>query len=139
MKLNATQKQPTNDMKIKLPTITKLSIDDQRLKDILCSAFEGGSNYWIEKVNILRRPECAEYWHESPVTDGVLEVIVSEDEPIEGKGKKFLLDRAKLQSGLDAMAKLYPRHFADFISENDDATTGDVFLQCCLFGEAIFG
>lgn len=33
----------------------------------------------------------------------------------------------------------YPRHWADVLAENDDATTGDVFLQCCLFGECIFG
>jgi hypothetical protein len=34
---------------------------------------------------------------------------------------------------------LAPRHFADVLNENDDAGTGDVFLQCCLFGEIIFG
>jgi hypothetical protein len=28
--------------------------------------------------------------------------------------------------------------FADFLKEDDDATTGDVFLQCCLFGEVQF-
>ncbi len=27
----------------------------------------------------------------------------------------------------------------DMLAENDDATTGDVFLQCALFGELVFG
>jgi len=33
----------------------------------------------------------------------------------------------------------YPSHYGDAISENDDAGTGDVYLQCCLFGEVIYG
>jgi len=37
------------------------------------------------------------------------------------------------------MASEAPRHFADFIAENDDAETADVFLQCCLFGRIVFG
>jgi len=37
------------------------------------------------------------------------------------------------------MAKKEPRHFADFLKEDYDETTGDVFLQCCLFGEVIYG
>jgi hypothetical protein len=37
------------------------------------------------------------------------------------------------------MADKYPRHIADILSENDDATTGDVFLQLCLFGDVVYG
>jgi hypothetical protein len=37
------------------------------------------------------------------------------------------------------MAQAYTRHFADFINQNDDAITGDVFLQCCLLGEVLYG
>jgi hypothetical protein len=37
------------------------------------------------------------------------------------------------------MAREYGRHFSDMIAENDDATTADVFLQCCLFGELVYG
>jgi hypothetical protein len=41
--------------------------------------------------------------------------------------------------GLQLMADKYPNHFADFMQENDDATTSDVFLQLSVFGELIFG
>ena len=32
-----------------------------------------------------------------------------------------------------------PRHLADFMSESDDASTGDVFLQLCIFGSVVYG
>jgi hypothetical protein len=41
--------------------------------------------------------------------------------------------------GLEIMATKYARHFADLVSENDDADTHDVFLQCALFGEVVYG
>jgi CBS domain-containing protein len=41
--------------------------------------------------------------------------------------------------GLQTMADNYPNHWHDFINDNEDAATSDVFLQCCLYGEAIFG
>ena len=49
------------------------------------------------------------------------------------------LDLNAIKKGLQIMAEKYPRHMGDFLNENDDADTGDVFLQCCLFGEAIYG
>jgi hypothetical protein len=53
--------------------------------------------------------------------------------------KSWTLNLRSIKKGLEVFASKYPRHFADFVSENDDASTGDVFLQCCLFGELVFG
>lgn len=118
----------------------EIKITDEQFKDLLCCAFEGGSNYWIEKCETHRpTPSQVEYWHESAVYGGTLTVIVSEEEPIEGAGLVYELDRAKLESGAQIMAEKYPKHFGDWMNENSDAETGDVFLQCCLFGETIFG
>jgi hypothetical protein len=50
-----------------------------------------------------------------------------------------LLNWERLQEGLQVMAEKYPRAFADFMSEDDDAETGDVFVQCAVLGEIIFG
>jgi len=49
------------------------------------------------------------------------------------------LDLDSIGDGLNVMATHYPRHFADFLNEASDAITADVFLQCCLFGELIYG
>jgi hypothetical protein len=50
-----------------------------------------------------------------------------------------LLNREAMEKGLSIMAKKYPLNFNKFMTENDDAETGDVFLQCALYGEIIFG
>lgn len=51
---------------------------------------------------------------------------------------KYLYDAA-LVLGLRRMADKYPKHFDNFMQENEDAITGDVFLQCVVFGEVIYG
>ena len=47
--------------------------------------------------------------------------------------------RAALLKGLQLMAKDYPQQWADFMDDNDDANTGDVFVQLCCFGKTIYG
>lgn len=118
-------------------------ITDRQIADLLCSAFEGGSDYWIHKIDVHRgkndgRPYGEEYtpgYLSAPFSqDGYVDVDPGEGEPI------VRLDHAALLKGLTVMAKDWPRHFGDALSEsNADATTGDVFLQCCLFGDIIFG
>lgn len=138
-------------MKIKIEV--ELTLD--QIRNLLCSAFEGGSNYWYE----IRGKGCAppyelkdfnhggkaqdlfNYWHWCqliPTTEGGwLEITVPEaGEPYEAPHR---LDLQALRKGAQVMAEKYPRHFANVISEDDDSETGDVFLQCCLYGEVVFG
>lgn len=49
------------------------------------------------------------------------------------------LDYAAVCKGLVVMSQKYPKHFSNFIQECEDAETGDVFVQCCVFGELVFG
>lgn len=56
-----------------------------------------------------------------------------------GHERMFRLDLSAIAQGLDALARDYPRHFADLINDNGDALTADVLLQCCLFGELVYG
>ena len=37
------------------------------------------------------------------------------------------------------MAQEYPQHFLDAVTENDDAITADVFFQCIVFNDVIYG
>jgi hypothetical protein len=37
------------------------------------------------------------------------------------------------------MAKDYDWHFMNIITEDDDAITADVWLQCVLLGEVVYG
>lgn len=133
-------------------TTVELKITDEQIKNLLCSAFEGGANYWyqIEKYQFgktglkyadfkqggkMQNPE--NYWHPCqlvPLADGCSIVI----NDLEG-GNRHILDRSAINTGIAAFAEKCPNHFADLLSENDDAITADCFLQCCLFGEVIYG
>lgn len=135
-------------------TVTTM-IDDEKIRNLLCCAFEGGSNYWyMHTRNILPdgvtyadfqeggKHTVADYWHPSeliPFVDGCALIITTEAAGDEGDKIERRLDRAALERGLQIMAEKYPRHFANVVSENEDAETGDVFLQCCLFGEIVYG
>jgi hypothetical protein len=116
-------------------------IPEERVQDLLCNALEGGSNYWylIEQAIYPHGETKAslkiEFEHlELPFKGGTL-VFSSLEEP---EKEKTYLTLAIITDGLQLMANKYPKHFADFLSENDDATTGDIFLQCCLFKEVIY-
>lgn len=132
----------------------KQEIPEERLKGILCTAFEGGTNYWLTDITPhferddlsiddfreggkMQDPKC--YWHWCqlvPLTEGCY--LTFKDREDEDK-RRYRLDRRTIEEGLAVMAKKYPKHFGDLISENDDADTGDVFMQCCVFGEIVYG
>ncbi len=129
-------------------------ITEQRVRDLLCSAWEGGSSYWcscidrqvppaalatiaaIKAERLDKTGDGCFYSHEYPFINGVTLVLTADEEEDD---KPLHLDRAALVRGLQVMAEKYPRQFNDFLTENDDAETGDIYLQCCIFGEAIFG
>lgn len=120
----------------------KVSVPRSVVADLLCAAFEGGSNYWIERVSAARlAPVQSDWVHLSdvPSLGGALDIFVADpgdDHRMRGPRR---LDAAACQRGLAIMAHKHAQHFADATSESSDATTGDVFLQLALFGEVIFG
>jgi len=109
--------------------------NDETIKNLLCCACEGGSNYWANSPDNNYKDVGAEYFHEAPVhKDGFFIITDKEDEEVNVK-----VNREALNKGILAFVEKYPHHAADALDENEDADTGDVFLQCCCFGEAIYG
>lgn len=49
------------------------------------------------------------------------------------------LNLANIERGLKVMAKKYRRHFDNIVNDNADAITGDVLIQCAVFGDLIYG
>jgi hypothetical protein len=138
--METTTQQPTISVNV------KHEISLQRISDLLCSAFEGGSNYWyqidkfIKPKNMSFRTDKDQIFRhlDYPLNEGGALIISDiEGDLNEPPWKRLNLDAIK--KGLQIMAEKYPRHMGDFLNENDDAETGDVFLQCCLFGDAIYG
>jgi len=131
---------------------TTLKIKKSRIGDLLCSAFEGGSNYWYRIEEFIKPKIVKCYSASSYETDpkpyrhidwplsygGAL--VVSDALAVDGEDVRVTrIDMPKLLKGLEIFHTKYPRHYNDWIEENDDAATGDVFLQCCCFGEIIYG
>lgn len=124
-----------------------VSIED--IENLLCSAFEGGSNYWAE-VKGKRAPaewtyfgdyneKKTKYLHLYPLNGGGVMIQDIEENGSQRLEKPAELNQAKLKKGLQIMAQEYPKHFSSILTDDTDAETGDVFLQCCLFGEIIYG
>lgn len=119
-----------------------LQVPVERIKDLLTSAFEGGSNYWVEvaeRIGEAKNNKDAPFLSDAPfVKDGYLKIKEDESES-DTKGGWFNIDPKTIAEGLKVMAQKYPKAWADFMNENDDAETGDIFLQCICFGEVIYG
>lgn len=136
----------------------------KRVADLLCGAFEGGSNYWYSIEKFIK-PKEVEFRFDKghvfrhldyPLNPGGALLIGTLENDVDAKnglddgkyvsskkGKKgaplFILDLNTIKEGLKIMERDFPSHYMDWVLENDDANTGDVFLQCCLFGTLIFG
>ena len=119
----------------------RVSYDD--IASLLCCAFEGGSNYWA-RVRVAYDPSEEEL--NSPAFGdwrGFRAYMIThpdwmvEIRALEGETK--IIKLADLLQGQRIMWEKYPRHWADFMGENSDATTGDVFLQCAALGEVVYG
>lgn len=109
-------------------------ISDERISDLLCTWYESGfSNFWIESVKRSHKPADlgAEYTFDLPLKGGWLTIET-------GDGPPVVLNREAITKGLQVFADKYPHLYSEFINENDDANTADVFVQCCLFGEEVY-
>lgn len=137
------------------------AITDEQVASLLCCAFEGGSGYWCRIVGY--NEPTAKY----PVIDRGMDdpriyrhndyallpggAVLCQEEDYDHDEDGYCIDEdgdrtpvhtlnaQSVEAGLKVMAEKYPSHFSDFLEENYDATTGDVFLQCCLLGEIVYG
>ena len=134
----------------------KLNVDikTEDISSLIISALEGGSNYWymIEKSikptkwtyendNGERYKKTGHHWQvDYPLNLGGGLVISNEKILDEGEKKiQKTLNRKSIAKGLQIMSEKYPSHFGDILADNSDAETADIFLQCCIFGDAIYG
>jgi hypothetical protein len=132
------------------------SVPLQRISDLLVGAFEGGSNYWYNITGAdypdtltFRTSETFKYPADAALNPGGwLTIETLENDEIDGATQwKLDLDACKRALLMMASGKWKGsescqkplRFWADFMSENDDAETADVFLQLACFGEIVFG
>jgi predicted RNA-binding protein with TRAM domain len=105
-----------------------LEVPKKRIVDMFITACEGGSNYWAS--NLVPKGKTGDGY------EAMLEGFTVKDTET---GKKVNVTKTDIKNAIGLMAKNYSRHFSDLINENDDAETGDVFLQLCCFQDVIYG
>lgn len=114
-----------------------------QVADLFCSGIEGGYSPWLRAIERLSGPDLPNYYADSDFwQDGRAQVLCKYDAPDdeEGMGRgRVVISGADLAKALGLMAERSARHFADFVTENSDAITGDVFLQYAIIGEVIYG
>jgi len=121
-------------MKIEL----EVHYDDQFLEDIIVTAFEGGSNYWIEYINFENnkpRGIPTSVWVFEKLKDGETIVLYLEDDErafltmrrLKCGVKKYFSDSKNLIGGLDL-------EFSDY-----DTDVADSVLQYAVFDKLVYG
>lgn len=123
----------------------RIQIPQEDIRDLLCSA-STGSLYWCPDAALLGYDRILDSIFNQEKTDetinskndGTIEIALPLKDEEDGT-MVYLLTPQKMKKGLNIMAKKYRHHFCDFINENGDMITGDVFLQCCLLGDVIYG
>ena len=116
----------------------------QRVDDMLNGAIEGGSGYWAKFGTLKASPAFirnrdVHYYCLDHVYQGG-SVPVYEDLPDSDTDEHLGdLTMDSIKKGIYLMHTKHPEHYADMLTENDDATTHDVFLQLAVMGEIIYG
>ena len=125
--------------------ISEISRDS--LAYLLCSGMEGGISYWAEVVG-YEHPEpydlrdyFSDEWSSKlykhihfPLLPGGAVILRDKEED-----KHYKLDLESLLNGMRILANKYPSHYANFLNDDFDAFTGDVFIQCAVLGDIIYG
>lgn len=120
------------------------------ITNCITGAIEGGSSHWCSTFQTADDDvstrlyqsirNAGEVWYdEAAFWEQGGKAVLTFDKPTDADSGTRTIGRDELVNGLAVMALVAPRHFGDLIQENDDAETHDVFLQCVLFGEIIFG
>lgn len=113
---------------------TTFDITQQQVADLVVTAFEGGSNYWLGDIKPFYA-KTADYAEADRYGEDMVTRVFTPSEDDE----EYTFDREAINRGLQIMADQYPTHFNDLREDNFDADTADVFLQCALFGEIVYG
>lgn len=133
--------------------LVPMQVDYEKVANAFIGAIEGGYSPWMHSFHVGRDDLSATLRRAIQLADGVWyaeasywrdggAAVVKFDKPDEEEGAgngEITLSQAEIKLGLGIMATKFPAHFADMVNENDDAITHDVFAQCVILGDVIYG
>lgn len=118
----------------------KKELTESDIENIIVTAFEGGSNYWMGLDNssedMQAKPNGEPYstWSTKLILEGKSVKLFDIEESDDDSNWIITLD--KLIKGFELN---YVNRPHDNDLENGDATTADCILQYALFGEVVYG
>lgn len=119
-----------------------LKLSNQLLTDVLVTAFEGGSNYWYDRLQFFEKDGGKEIYYERG--RAVERIIAGEVYAtfcdIEDHDEQFKLDLDDIKKNIGLFANLADgKMVRELYDETYDAGTADVFLQISTFGKLVYG
>jgi len=131
------------------------AVDADRVCSLLVGVFDlGASNYWVHEFDSVEADDPDWSWCESEeslrewlkvskvytavMCGGHWDVILLNDNE-DGPGETIRVSKEDLIEGLKIMATKFPKHFQNFVNENDDVETSDVYFQCCVLKDVVYG
>lgn len=123
----------SNEVKIVGKVTVPFNITNQYVEDVICTCFEGGSNYWIDGVSCIN---CLPGKRYDEYITNEQTLIIEADE------KKYFLDLKRFMRGLNRYIKFCikeNRELLIFDTSDMDADICDSILQFALFNDIIYG
>lgn len=139
----------------------------QLMSDLLVTAWEGGSNYWVESAEYIppegmsvkefrdlllstafkeefedvfgKPPPYALLPYLPPKIDWKVAFRAGGEEADDSESDVAYLTPQNMREALPKLAKAHPRNAKNITSDNYDAGDADAWLQTALFGKVIFG
>lgn len=129
-----------------MPVEIKLTVTEEDIDDIMCTALEGGINYWCDIAKVPEDKRVADWGHEQIARGGELRLHVFDPFELEDE-KWYTLNLGKFLQGLKAFIQ-DPESSSSCLDEygstrflvtgNIDADRADTIIQYALFGEIVY-
>lgn len=132
-----------------------LDIPAQKIADLMVTAIEGNymTRAWCNGVFLIKPKsyeksidikDTSPWYSKGGVYEKSFEICVEEiiDESKHASGsniKKHTVGSVQMAEAFRLMSEQYGWHFGNFMSDDYDTVTADVFLQLAALGEVIYG
>lgn len=103
------------------------------IANLLVTCFEGGSNYWIDKIQFVGNAKGSPWYDEPSNFEGEFKISFEID------GSIYELTPWTIRAGTALLIQHYPHRWSAIQSDDHDADDADVWLQLCLFGDVVYG
>ena len=114
-----------------------MTLTQEMVGDILCTAFEGGITYWAESQEPSEWPDGAEWSHETLPRGATIKITLHEPHD-EADTKSYTLTLPAFEQGIRRAAQHMGESIERFY-ENHDAVGADIAVQFALFDEIVYG